>query len=236
LARYFYKKAPHLPRLWWGAYKIFIHLKSRKAKSRYSHNNTVDAERGIYELNCYGFVNRILLSEQLVQSFKEVQDFINTSNNIPTPLDGQPCPLHYVYFIKSAANKKHWLALREVGAIKPGDVIAYTTKTHNEQHHSLIPNCGALSSSKIVKPESGQHIMIVANAIQPMKEKRGYWIPVFDSTQYPHGRFDIRGPQGGIGQGIIGLECNELGEPDKIKWSTSGKGLDRNIAMARPFK
>lgn len=235
LVRYFYKKAPHLPRLWWGAYKILTRLKSNNAKSRYSHCNILDADRGVYDLNCYGFVNRLLFSEQLVQSFKEVQDYINASKDIPAPKDGQPCPLHYVSFIKSAANKKHWLPLREVCSVEPGDIIAYTIKPPNNHHNPLMSSLSVLNSYKNIKPESGQHIMIVAGNILPMQEKQGFWIPVFDSTQHRHGHFDIRGSEGGVGQGVIGLECNEHGAPDKIMWSTTGRSLNRDIVMARPL-
>lgn len=200
-----------------GAQNIILGIKTKKFSSLYSHSNIIDPYKGLYEVDCSGFVNNILKEQKLLNALFEIQNFINSQENIPHPIYLDPWPLHYVLFISSQTPKKYWQTIWDVKLLQPGDIIAYYS-----------------ASNKNLSSEHGQHVMIVSDAIKCAPDSSCIWVPIFDSTKKPHGSSDIRENGNGIGQGTIGLEINEHGTPTELLWHPESKyKLKCKIAMAR---
>lgn len=203
-------------KVWEEAKNIVIGIKNKKLFSKYSHSNKVDLSSGSYEVNCFGFVNHILITQKMENSLQEVQNFIDSQENIPRPLNLNPCPVDYVLFLKAITPKQYWIPIYDAKLLTPGDIIAYS------------------SDKKYISPEQGQHIMIVADTIKSSSGSPLIWVPIFDSTKISHGLDDSRKIGNGIGQGTIGLELDDQGVPRKLQWRTnSKKKLPRTITMAR---
>lgn len=165
-----------------------------------------------YNVNCSGFVNHVLVSEGNFNAVREIREYIFANNDRTCYRDTYyPRALTFVRFIKSKDEKKYWKTIRNVNDIEPGDIIAY-----------------ARNLKKVTN--SGQHMMIVSNS----KKSEGKWldVSVFDCTS-GHGSNDFRGSEGGLGEGIVGIEMNDDGTPKNIKWSADSEPFDATVVIAR---
>lgn len=206
--------------LWAGAQALVKAVQTKRLISKYSHQNIVDNIRGSYEVDCSGFVNTVLVSQKLLGALQEIQDFTKTQEDpLLRPSDGQPWPLHYVHFLSSQRPKKYWLPIQDARSLEPGDIIAYTSSSAEKNPHT----------------ERGQHIMVVANFIRSTPESPSWvLVPIFDSTSKPHGKWDWRAQDGGIGEATIGLGLDTAGVPKRLKWHPERRvSWERNIIMAR---
>lgn len=223
----------HMPsKVWISAFSILLKIKRNIAETRYDHRNHVEPNKGIYEVDCSGFVNHVL---DIVhpKALLEVQEFSQNLQDYPKPKEeNQPWPLHYMLFLQSKDSqkpKRHWKSIENALELKPGDIIAYAAR-NVEIQKKLSPAMGTIQ--KDYCSERGQHVMIVSGPIQP--ETGWVWVPVFDSTKIPHGPKDMRGKEGGIGNGMIGLELDPKKAPIHLKWSDASRSvLNRNIRMGR---
>lgn len=199
-----------------SAKQIIKDISLKRSSTKYSHSNRVDPARGSYEVDCTGFVNHILFTQNLIAQLDEIQNFIDTQDNIKKPIFHDPWPSHYVLFLSSIGPKQFWIRIDNAKNLMPGDLIVYS------------------SNKKDLSSEYGQHIMIVSESIKPGRQSSHIWVPIFDSTKIPHGKKDKRTKDGGIGQGTIGLQLDDLGSPTSLEWSPESKSkLTRNIKMIR---
>ncbi len=197
----------------------------------FSHKN-FSKNDGSYNVDCSGFVNLVLVSQNIINPIKEIIDFI-PKNFVPPILSNIPSPLHYSFFLEHQTNKQHWNFIDDASLLNPGDFIVYTK--HQRQHQQNSTN-----------NEYGQHIMIVAGyPKKTITNPQLLWVPIFDSTRIPHGKTDQRykDSTNGIGQGMIGLILNNKNKPIHIIWRDHYQDiswqpkkndfLERDIKIAR---
>lgn len=120
-----------------------------------------------------------------------------------------------------ARGDDHWLPIRSVGPISPGDVLVAPPHAAGEAGHAAM----------------------VSGAPQPQADGT-YAVPVYDSTGSPHGSGDTRlsdprnaaGPSGrpsGLGSGTMGLAVGPGGVPDHVLWSVGGLTYGGQVQTAR---
>ena len=205
--------------------EIVTKVTQKQIKSSFSHNNTIDVEAGVFEVNCKGFVNHVL-SSKAPDALAEIVNFMCSCDyELPLSIDGSPRSHHYVYFFKSLLDNQNskslnWQSVTSVNHLKRGDILAYTFS----------------DLEKINERGMGQHVMIVAEPIEKnIAGEAEAIVSIFDSTKTPHGESDIRqNGKTGIGRGEICLKTDSNGCPIFIKWDQQKKKYQpKAIAIGR---
>ena len=182
----------------------------------YAHHDTVDTGAGRYQFDCVGMTNYFL-----AQGARPANDELRSSLHVPAGKVPSPARMASFFAALPAQGSAHWLPVRSVGAISPGDVLV------------APPYAGG---------EAG-HAAIVAAAPQPQADGT-YAVLVYDSTGSPHGSGDTRlsdprnaaGPNGrpsGLGSGTMGLAVGPGGVPDHVLWSVGRRSYGGQVQIAR---
>ncbi len=170
--------------------------------TRYAHHSFVDEATGTFELDCSGFVDYV--AQHAV-----------TSGYGELVLATKPRPVAASWVQLASAPRTHWSPVANVGALVPGDVVAWL-----EPARSMSTNTG--------------HVMIVAQAPTRAAGALTVDIAVIDSTEAGHGPGDSRTPAAttGLGHGVIRLGTDAAGVPHAWHWSTQGGSRANTTTIA----
>ncbi len=179
-------------------------------QTKYSHKNYIDESKGIYKLDCSGFVNYLL---------NETRPAAQAAILHP----GQQRPLaedFYRYFkdLSKSPNKAGWSKVEYAEDLNAGDIIAW-----------LQPASGEDSGNT-------GHVMIVGGKPSLNSDrKREMLVPVIDSTSSPHSDDSRQKGSSGLGKGTIGILTNDNDKPIGFFWrgGLSEKPNYTKIAFAR---
>ena len=159
----------------------------------YSHETYIDESKGIYEFDCSGFVNYLLIE-------------MRPTAQAAIPHRGQDMPLaedFYRYFrgLSKSPNKTGWSKVENTTDLKPGDIIAWLQPTSSEDSD----NTG--------------HVMIVGGKpLVNSNRKKEVLVPVIDSTSSPHSDDSRSKGSAGLGKGTIGIFMNVKDKPIGYFW------------------
>jgi len=159
----------------------------------YSHKIYIDESKGIYKLDCSGFISYLL---------NETRPTAQAA--IPHP--GQQRPLaedFYRYFkgLSKSPNKAGWSKVEYATDLNAGDIIAWLQPASSEDSG----NTG--------------HVMIVGGKPSVNSDrKKEVLVPVIDSTSSPHSDDSRRKGSSGLGKGTIGILTNDKAKPVGFFW------------------
>jgi len=167
----------------------------------------IDTERGIYVVDCSGYVDHIL-NTVFPRAYSSLVTWSGTEK--PTSDD------YYHYFSDlTAESGSYWNPVDDVEALRPGDVLVFR-------------------NTNTAGNERGGHVMIVMD--KPKQESNAYMVRVSDTAPSGHSK-DTRAPHtSGIGIGTLLLKVNpKTSQPYAYAWKL-GAQWKNNVAfaMARP--
>lgn len=178
-------------------------------RTQYQYTELIDADAGIFDCDCNGFVGFIL--EGLAPKHYSA---------IPKE-EAKPRPraFEYVDFFNSITNspQKQWQRIDRLADAQQGDILAWR-------------------QPQIVTGEDTGHVMFLAetpNAYGPGV----YTVRVCDSAAVPHFK-DTRGPgddqfANGVGSGIINFRVNDVGEPTAFLFGPGAVYVTLAITIGR---
>lgn len=185
--------------------------------TRYSPDNRVDPLMGHYELDAPGLVTWVLRRATPAAHravFAQVRARSPTARDYHDILAAAP---------DAVGAGDAWLRVREVGALRPGDVVAWRRPAGNH---------GA----------AGTHVAFVAAPPVRAPAGAGWLVRVTDSTAAPHDN-DTRGPQSrhrsGLGTGTLLLASDPATDaPVGYGWSGARTPAvtHTSIALGRPLR
>lgn len=170
-----------------------------------------DSVKGIYEVDCSGFVNR-MVEDATPEAYDELRD----ARNVSRPRVGD-----YYDFFKSIAvggTKGRWRRPAHASYLGPGDLLVY--------RYLVDPGTGA----------TGHSMIVVSSAVRDTTRGSNiYRVRVADSARSGHTN-DNRGALGsGVGAGEILVKVDANGQPIAYSWSLTGPFYtDVTLAMGRP--
>jgi hypothetical protein len=175
----------------------------------YQYDEEIDADAGIYDCDCNGFVGFVL--ERLAPSYYSM---------IPVEA-GQPRPRAFKYYDFFASltpeSTGGWHRIDFLQDARRGDIVAWR-----------VP--------QIEVGEDTGHVFFVADT--PVKESSGMFVVrVYDSADQPHFE-DTRGTgegqfPNGVGSGFINFEVDANGEPTAFQFGPSDDFISLPIAIGR---
>jgi hypothetical protein len=194
---------------------------SNTKEATYQHALEVDESKGVYNLDCSGFV-ALTLRNATPLAFSDLETGVAGLQGKPPK---RPLAKHFVRYFEALedgrAKSGKWLPLAKVTDLAQGDVIAWLMPPELESR-----NTG--------------HVMLVRDAPRPSTLRSGEWVvPIIDSTSRKHGPTDSRaaGNRTGIGVGEIALTVDAEGRPTGYRWSPTSKAArSTQVAMARAMK
>ncbi len=166
-----------------------------------------DAQRGVYILDCSGFVDKILQK---------------TCPNAYSSLVGatgadSPASQHYYHFFNelSSDQSRYWNKVDNLDQLQPGDILVMRYK-----------------NSRGI--ETGGHVMVVMN--KPEQDTDVFYVRVADSAPTRHSDDTREHNTSGIGIGTLLLKASSrTGQPIAYAWGIGGYwNKNANFAMARP--
>jgi hypothetical protein len=173
--------------------------------SSYNHKTHIDAQQGICEVDCSGFVATVLgkVSPGHLEAIPKP-----TRRKRPLAED------FYAAFVKAASGElPGWQAVSIENA-QPADVLAWWKPEHQ-------------------KGENTGHVMFIAE--KPVAERAGQWrVRILDSTMSPHANDTRPQGKTGLGSGTIWLDTNAAGQILGYHWkSPRGKLNEFPVAIGR---
>jgi hypothetical protein len=195
------------------------------AATRYQHHNQESEVGRSYFYDCVGFMSYAM--------GRAAPTAWATTQNLLKPRAGfVPSPARYVSMFETldaGANLAGWAPVTSVGALQPGDVVAWS-----------------YDRGSATKPGSASGHAVVIAGTPTRTGLDAYSVLVYDSTATPHGTDDTRrtnpanepGPGGrpsGLGEGTIGLQVTRDGHIAAVQWSPGGRAVrSAHYGMARP--
>lgn len=169
-----------------------------------------DSKRGIYVVDCSGYVDNIL---EAVNPGAYLSLVNSTGADKPTTA-------HYYDFFNrlSYRNNNYWKKVDDVEKLDAGDILVF--RSTNRYHHSI----------------GGGHVMVIMD--KPVWEEDAYQVRVADSAPSGHSADTRSNDYSGIGIGTLFLKVNpKTGKPYAYAWK-DGASWKRNVkfAMARPVE
>ncbi len=166
-----------------------------------------DMQKGIYVLDCSGFVDKIL-QKTCPRAYSSLVD--------ATGADA-PASQHYYHFFNELAydSDSYWNKVENVDQLRPGDILVIRYK-----------------NSRGI--QTGGHVMVVMN--QPEKDTDVFYVRVADSAPTRHSDDTREYNTSGIGIGTLLLKANtRTGQPIAYAWGIGGYwNKNASFAMARP--
>lgn len=181
-------------------------LLSEMRETHYQHRTYADKSRGVYDMDCSGFVDYLL---------KEIAPAQFAALRIEP---GHTRPRAAIYFdLFTRLNKSPspgWEAVPKLSAARRGDILAWQ-----------------LAASTAEAGDTG-HVVIVAAA--PVEQRNHlYRVEVYDSSVIRHEE-DSR-PEGanGVGEGVITFRVNANGQPIGFQFNSHAHYHGEPIAIGR---
>jgi hypothetical protein len=175
-------------------------------ETHYQHRIHADKSRGVYDMDCSGFVD-YLLKQNAPAQFS------------PLRIEpGHTRPRAAMYFdLFNRLNKSPlpgWESVPKLGEVRRGDIIAWELAASTE------------------KPGDTGHVVIVAAA--PVEQTNHlYRVQVYDSSVIPHD--DDSRPEGtnGVGEGVITFRVDTNGKPIGFQFNSHAHYHGEPIAIGR---
>lgn len=166
-----------------------------------------DMKKGIYVLDCSGFVDKIL-QKTCPKAYSSLVD--------ATGADA-PASQHYYHFFNELAYDpdNYWNKVENVDQLRPGDILVIRYK-----------------NSRGI--QTGGHVMVVMD--KPEKDTDVFYVRVADSAPTRHSEDTREYNTSGIGIGTLLLKANaRTGQPIAYAWGIGGYwNKNASFAMARP--
>lgn len=170
----------------------------------------IDTTKGIYIVDCSGYVDHTLQSV-FPKAYFDLVDSTGAD---------KPNSQHYYNFFTGLSDDSnedsYWNKVEDVEQLQPGDILVFRYKNSRGK-------------------ETGGHVMVVMN--KPVRDDNQYLVSVADSAPAGHSQ-DTRMPHvSGVGIGTLLLKVNpKTGQPAAYAWKV-GSRWKRNVnfAMARPL-
>lgn len=181
-------------------------LLSGMRETHYQHRTYADQSRGVYDMDCSGFVD-YLLKEIAPSQFAPLR--IEPGHTRPR------AAMYFDLFTRLNHNPlPGWEAVPKLSAARRGDIIAW----------QLTASTG--------EPGDTGHVVIVASA--PVEQRNDlYRVNVYDSSVIRHDE-DSR-PEGGngVGEGVITFRVNASGQPIGFQFNSQAHYHGEPIAIGR---
>lgn len=198
---------------------------SNTKEATYQHLLEIDETKGVYNLDCSGFVEYALRRSSPRAAGDLETGVAKLAGRAGKKIPKRPLAKHFVqYFealVEGKATSGNWAPVRKVRDMRQGDVLAW-----------LMP-------AEIESRNTG-HVMIVRSAPRPHPTHPGEWIvPIIDSTSRKHGASDSRAATGatGLGVGEVVVIADALGNPTGYRWSVKSKNARATeVSMARALR
>jgi hypothetical protein len=175
--------------------------------TRYSHKTHIDAQQGICEVDCSGFLVTLLKHK----APKHLES-IGTTHKRPLAED-----FYAAFTVKQGSPARGWKPVERLADTRPGDVLAWIKLDH-------------------VPGDNTGHVMLIAeNPIGESAER--FRVRIFDSTLHGHAHDErTKTERSGIGQGTLWLDVDDRGRPIGYRWkSRTGLLHMVPIAIGRPI-
>jgi hypothetical protein len=184
-------------------------LLSGVRETHYQHRTHVDKSRGVYDMDCSGFVDYLL------------------EQNAPSQLaplkiePGHTRPRAAMYFdLFTRLNKSPlpgWEAVAKLGETRRGDIIAWQLAASTDQ------------------PGDTGHVVIVAAA--PVEQTTHlYRVQVYDSSVIHHDEDSRAEETNGVGTGVITFRVDASGQPIGFQFNSHAHYHGEPIAIGRLVK
>jgi hypothetical protein len=190
----------------------------------YSHHDVVDATAGTYRFDCVGMTNYFLSVGAPAANQAMRSELGIGKHYVPRPA----AMANYFAALPIKGNGS-WTPVRQITAIRGGDIIAVPPKPGTSQSGHALVAAGTP--------------LLLANG--------DYALLVYDSTATPHGPADTRltDPHNrplpptatrpyprasGLGSGTIELKPSPTGSPSAMYWSIDGPAYGARLQIARP--
>ncbi len=186
---------------------IYQAVSSLRYSSYQLGGTRIDSERGVYVVDCSGYVDHII-NTVFPRAYSSLVNWSGTEK--PTSDD------YYHYFSDlGSKSANYWNAVDDVGNLRPGDVLVFRNTSQSGY-------------------ERGGHVMIVMD--KPRMESDAYSVRVSDAAPSGHSKDTRPLHTSGIGIGTLLLKVNpNTSQPYAYAWK-QGAPWKRNVtfAMARP--
>jgi hypothetical protein len=178
---------------------------SQVKTTSYSHTTHIDESRGLYEVDCSGFVDLVLKAVAPKSLAK-----LDSRRTHKRPLADD-----YEQTFENAASQSGnaigWQNIARVADARPGDIIAWKNPAHKTGEHTNTGHVMVIDSRPVEDPSRSRYAQNAGTT---------YRITVIDSTSSPHG-FDSRAEgQSGVGRGTIWLVVDSAGKPIGYRWKS----------------
>jgi hypothetical protein len=172
--------------IWREAYRMFLNMKS----TEYVHPPyTVDDAAGIYEFDCLGFVDHVLMNADS-SAYKEIGKNVNPS-----------IESYAGYFNKldtKTPDSAGWTKVAHPLDLKPGDVCLWLQPTTLDNGHMWI-----IAGTPSVNPKRGDEVLV----------------RIFDaSVAHSDDSRTGSAYKTGLGSGILGMRVDGNGNPIGLYW------------------
>lgn len=167
-----------------------------------------DPARGVYVLDCSGFVDHVL---------QETSPHAYSSLVSATGADAPASQHYYNFFTELSADPdSYWNKVENVNDLRAGDILVFRYKNRRGT-------------------ETGGHVMVVMD--KPLRNEEVFLVRVADSAPSGHSEDTRPGNTSGIGIGTLLLKANtRTGQPAAFAWGLGGYwNKNVSIAMARPM-
>ena len=167
-----------------------------------------DPSRGVYVLDCSGYVDNILQTIY-PEAYSNLVNYTGSE---------KPTTQHYSQFIKGLTEdpSDYWNKVDHIEQLRAGDILVFRYKNSRGR-------------------ETGGHVMVVMD--KPVREDGDFLVRVADSAPAGHSEDTRQSHTSGIGIGTLLLKANpKTGHPSAFAWKV-GSCWKKNVsfAMARPI-
>jgi hypothetical protein len=173
--------------------------------TRYGHKTYLDAQQGICEVDCSGFLV-VLLKHTAPKQLESIR----TTHKRALAED-----FYAAFTGKQGAAARGWKPIERLADAKPGDVLAW------------------IKLDRVPGDNTG-HVMLIAEDPVPESAER-FRVRIFDSTLHGHAHDErTKTERSGIGQGTLWFDVDERGRPIGYRWkSRTGMLHTAPIAIGR---
>lgn len=198
---------------------------SNTKEATYQHKIEIDEHKGVYNLDCSGFVEYALRRSTPRAAGDLDRGVAGLAERAGKKIPKRPLAKHFVQYFdaleEGKAASENWVPVKKVQEMKQGDVLAW-----------LMP-------AEIESRNTG-HVMIVRDAPRPHPAHPNEWIvPIIDSTSRKHGASDSRAATGatGLGVGEVVVIADAEGNPKGYRWSVRSRNArSTEVSMARALR
>ena len=191
--------------IWSKAYHMYTNMKT----TRYSHNTSIDEGQGIYQFDCLGFVNSVVMNAD-PEAYHGISLGFNASI------------LSYAAYFGRLENetpdKDGWMKVAHPANLKPGDICLWLKPNTFDDGHMWI-----IAGESTVNPKRSAEVLV----------------RILDSTPHVHSDDSrtVSVNRTGLGTGILGMMVDGQGDPTGLYWdggvSTSAGEMDTTIVCGR---